>query len=104
MSAWVTIYIDSVIDNGQQRKDFWRRITQYYNDFRKSFPLRMQAKVKGHWYQLLPSINEFNQISINIERQYHSGWSDDQIKDAIRKEYYSRHKKSFKHDHAWAFF
>lgn len=85
MSAWITISNDSVTGNGQQGKDFWRRITQYYNDFRKSFPSRTQTKVKGHWYQLLPSINEFNQIFINIERQYHSGWSDDQIKDATRK-------------------
>ncbi|KAI3681183.1 hypothetical protein L6452_35968 [Arctium lappa] len=31
-----------------------------------------------------------------------SGWSDDQVKDAARKLYYSTYKKNFKYEHAWA--
>ncbi|GJU96591.1 glutathione S-transferase T3-like protein [Tanacetum coccineum] len=102
MSAWVTISTDNVTGNAQQGKDYWRRITNYYNDYRKSFPPRTQPKVKAHWYQLLPSINDFNQIFIDVKRQYHSGWSDDQLKDAARKLYYSTHNKAFKYEHAWA--
>ncbi|KAI3698159.1 hypothetical protein L6452_31271 [Arctium lappa] len=30
------------------------------------------------------------------------GWSDDQVKDAARKLYYSTYKKNFKYEHAWA--
>nr|XP_043629976.1 uncharacterized protein LOC122601276 [Erigeron canadensis] len=84
MSAWVTISTDTFTGNGQQGKDFWRRITEYYNEYRKSFSSRTQSKVKAHWYQLLPISNEFNQIFINVEKKYDSGWSDDQIKE--RKE------------------
>ncbi|KAI3715430.1 hypothetical protein L6452_22412 [Arctium lappa] len=29
------------------------------------------------------------------------GWSDDQVKDAARKLYYSTYKKNFKYEHAW---
>ncbi|GJY56453.1 glutathione S-transferase T3-like protein [Tanacetum coccineum] len=49
MSAWVTISTDNVTGNAQQGKDYWRRITNYYNDYRKSFPPRTQPKVKAHW-------------------------------------------------------
>ncbi|GJT51264.1 ALP1-like protein isoform X1 [Tanacetum coccineum] len=101
MSALVTISTDNVTGNAQQGKDYWRRITNYYNDYRKSFPSRTQTKVKSHWYQLLPSINDFNQIFIDVKRQYHSGWSDDQVKNAARKLYYSAHNKAFKYEHAW---
>ncbi|GJT07947.1 glutathione S-transferase T3-like protein [Tanacetum coccineum] len=73
MSALVTISTDNVTGNAQQGKDYWRRITNYYNDYRKSFPSRTKP-----------------------------GWSDDQLKDAARKLYYSTHNKAFKYEHAWA--
>ncbi|GKA89954.1 glutathione S-transferase T3-like protein [Tanacetum coccineum] len=34
-------------------------------------------------------------------RQYHSGWSDDQVKNVARKLYYFAHNKAFKYEHAW---
>lgn len=59
--------------------------------------------MKGHRYQIIPSINKFNQIIINVQKQYRSGWSDERVKDVARKLFYYRYKKPFRYKHAWAF-
>ncbi|CAN1339531.1 Glutathione S-transferase T3, partial [Linum perenne] len=84
-SSYLIISTDSVKGNRQNRKDFWERITKYFNDHDMSGNDRTQQSLKSHWFNIIPSVNEFNQCFIQTKRQNHSGWSDDQVMGAARE-------------------
>ncbi|CAN1781480.1 Glutathione S-transferase T3 [Linum perenne] len=100
-SSYLIISTDSVKGNGQNKKDFRERITKYFNDHVTSGNDRTQQSLKSHWFNIIPSVNEFNQCFIQTKRQNHSGWSDDQVMGAARELFYSMRNKHFKYEHEW---
>ncbi|XP_050222546.1 glutathione S-transferase T3-like [Mercurialis annua] len=99
--AWLTISTNSITGNAQNNKQFWKRITEYFNNNRKSRPSRACNSVKQHRYWMIPMVNEFNQHYNKLAAEHHSGWSDDQLKQRARELYFQIRKKHFILEHVW---
>ena len=50
---------------------------------------------------MMPAINGFNQIYNKLLGEYHSGRSDDQLKEYAREVFYQNCKKRFNYEHVW---
>ncbi|KAK9669786.1 hypothetical protein RND81_13G154400, partial [Saponaria officinalis] len=75
--AWITISVDGKI--GKNQKD-----------------------AKSRWHRVSTDLNEFNEIHTRIHNEYHSGWSDDQLKEATIEEWNKVKKRKFQFMHIWS--
>ncbi|CAI9102939.1 OLC1v1001335C1 [Oldenlandia corymbosa var. corymbosa] len=94
--AWLTVSNCSITGNYQDMKEFWKKITTYYNANRGSLPEREQGKLKSHWFWFSKYVNEFNQHYNRLWNEHRSGWSDDYVRDAAHEAVVSTIEESSK--------
>ncbi|XP_023729755.2 glutathione S-transferase T3-like [Lactuca sativa] len=99
--AWLQISEDSITGSQQRDKEFWRRITAYYEKSNTSNVARTQANLKTHWHYMNPFAVAFNQMYIVLKSQHLSGWSEDDLKRATFEHYHARYGADFRHEHIW---
>ncbi|XP_023749388.2 glutathione S-transferase T3-like [Lactuca sativa] len=99
--AWLQISEDSITGSQQRDKEFWRRITAYYEKSNTSNVARTQANLKTHWHYMNPFAVAFNQMYIVLKSQHLSGWSEDDLKRATFEHYHARNGADFRHEHIW---
>ncbi|KAD6795112.1 hypothetical protein E3N88_06008 [Mikania micrantha] len=97
--AHVHISVDSITGNNQKVDDFWKRIHAYW--IKEALVPREQSVIKSHWHQMAKPVHRFAELYNNLKDQYHSGWSDDQIRNAAKTKYFQSEKAKFPYEHVW---
>ncbi|XP_023731784.1 glutathione S-transferase T2-like [Lactuca sativa] len=98
---WLQISEDNTTGSQQRDKEFWRRISAYYEKSNTSNVARTEANLKMHWHCMNPFVVAFNQIYIVLKIQHLSGWSEDDLKSATFEHYHARYGADFRHEHIW---
>ncbi|KAL4573519.1 hypothetical protein LXL04_020328 [Taraxacum kok-saghyz] len=68
-----------------------------------AFPSSDQL-LKVHWHNMNPLVVDFNQIYLVLKSQHHSGWSEDDLKNAAIQQYHARYCGDFRHEQIWNIF
>ncbi|XP_057791268.1 glutathione S-transferase T3-like [Salvia miltiorrhiza] len=83
---WYNTSTDSIIGNQQKRKDFWEKITAYYNEWKpEGTAARSLSQVKNHYYRLNPDLNKWAGIYNNFWSNRVSGQGDDDVLEAAKR-------------------
>ncbi|XP_057811815.1 uncharacterized protein LOC131026054 [Salvia miltiorrhiza] len=104
VKAWYNTSTDSIIGNQQKRKDFWEKITAYYNEWKpEDTAARSLSQVKNHYYRMNPDLNKWAGIYNNFWSNRASGQGDDDVLEAAKRALRNDDPKNkdFKFLHVW---
>ncbi|PVH37825.1 hypothetical protein PAHAL_5G099100 [Panicum hallii] len=100
-SAYLNVSKDPIIGINQSITSYWNRITDYYNENRKTPSERIKNSLQHRWSGIQKDTVRFCGFYAEIERKRESGKSeDDKVKDALQM-YQGLVKSAFKFIHCW---
>ncbi|WCJ41680.1 hypothetical protein M5689_022532 [Euphorbia peplus] len=102
--SWIIITLDEVVGNAQKGKDYWKRITKYYNKYRNGDgPEITEEQAKRQWFKMSREVSFFNAAYISVNSSYHSGHDEAQLIRMACDSYTTRSEKNLKFRwlHCW---
>jgi hypothetical protein len=84
-SAYLNASKDPIVGTNQPMKSYWGRITDYFNEMKKTCSTRTQSSLQHRWADIQKDTSRFCGFYAEIERKKQSGKSeDDKVKDALQ--------------------
>ncbi|XP_047947794.1 glutathione S-transferase T3-like [Salvia hispanica] len=101
-TTWLTVSYDPIVGNQQNRKCFWEKVTELYEESKpKGIPLRNVKMLRSHWDQCNRDVKNFCTIYRGEAEHYQSGASGADNMRAAMRVFKDDVIKDFKHINVW---
>ncbi|XP_061998950.1 glutathione S-transferase T3-like [Rosa rugosa] len=102
ISAWLNVSIDQVKGADQKKKQFWKRITKYFEDNKKWSGERSEKSLTNRWSKINTTVSKFYGHHSQIEHLQKSDYTEqDKIVEA-KEMFQKKEGHTFVLDHCWA--
>ncbi|KAL2924152.1 Glutathione S-transferase T3 [Bienertia sinuspersici] len=102
--SWLNFTSDSIRGIDQSKADYWKKIVDYYNQWKREGPAVTVEQASNHWYKMCADVSKFNGCYIQVKNTDPSGHDEEQIISKAQQLYTSQSqnkKRKFPYIHSW---
>ncbi|KAF5458880.1 hypothetical protein F2P56_022875 [Juglans regia] len=101
VSTWLNSSIDAIQGTDQKHAQLWKKVSQYFNDYKESTNERSVGSLIHRWSAIQKATNKFCTKLAQVEGLNQSGMTEQDKFDKAKVMYQSLEKMAYQFEHCW---